>query len=146
MKRVLLTLVAFALLYSCTYNNVYINRGKDNKEGEAFINKFYHNIANENFGEIDRMVSDSLIQMAGPDGISKMVKFINSKVGRYKSYIIDDHYIRCIAGSNNETSYNYKLNVTYDKGTVEEIIGLRKQNGTEIKMYSYHANSNLLIH
>jgi hypothetical protein len=92
------------------------------------------------------MVGDSLKQLAGTNGISKMVKFINNKVGNYKSYSIDDHYIRCVTGDDNQISYNYKLKVTYDKGLIDEIIGFKKQNGSKIKINSYHANSDLLIH
>ena len=147
MKKVMLILMFLILLtYACTNNNVYINREQDNNEGKAFLNKFYSNVLNKNYEGVDGMVGDSLRQLAGNNGISKMVKFIDSKVGNYKSYIIDDRYIRCVTGSDNQTSYNYKLEVTYDKGTIDEIIGFKKQNGSGIKINSYHANSDLLIH
>ena len=147
MKKVMLILMSLILLtYACTNSNVYINRQQDNDEGKAFLNKFYSNVINKNYESVDGMVGDSLKQLAGTNGISKMVKFINSKVGNYKNYIIDDHYIRCVTGSDNQTSYNYKLKVTYDKGTIDEIIGFKKQNDSDIKINSYHANSDLLIH
>jgi hypothetical protein len=145
MKK-LVFLIIPVLMYSCTFNNVYINRETDNNDGKAFLNQFYKKIANGNFQDVDSMVGDSLKQLAGTNGISKMVKFINNKVGNYKSYSIDDYYIRCVTGDNNQTSYNYKLKVAYDKGIIDEIIGFKKQNGSEIKINSYHANSDLLIH
>jgi hypothetical protein len=149
MKKVGLKSILIAsilLTGGCTFNNVYINRKQDNNEGKALLNKFYSNVSSKNYKGVDDMVSDSLKQLAGTDGISKMSKFIESKVGNYKSYKIDDYYIRCVTGSANETSYNYKLKVTYDKGTIDEIIGFKKQNGSDIKINSYHANSDLLIH
>ena len=149
MKKALLYSVLITSMFltgACTFNNVYLNREDDNSEGKVFLNKLYSNITNKNYEGVDEMVGDSLKQLAGSNGISKMMKFINSKVGNYKSYIIDDYYIRCVTGSNNETSYNYKLKVIYDKGTIDEIIGMRKQNGTGIKINSYHANSDLLVH
>jgi hypothetical protein len=141
-----LLIIVIFLIGACTFNNVYINREEDNKEGKVFLNKFYSNVINENYKSVDGMVGDSLKQLAGANGISKLVKFINMKVGKCKSYTIDDHYIRCQTGSNNETSYNYKLKVTYDKGIIDEIIGFKKQNGSDIKINSYHANSDLLMH
>ena len=134
------------LVCACTYNNVYINRQQDNSEGKVFLNQFYSNVASKNYKSIDNMVGDSLRQLAGANGISTMVKFINSKVGNYKGYNIDDYYIRCITGSSNEISYNYKLKVKYDKGIIDEIIGFKKRNGSVIKINSYHANSDLLLH
>jgi hypothetical protein len=145
MKKLILLIIPI-LIYSCTSNNIYINRESDNKEGKIFLNEFYKKIADTNFEAVDSMVGDSLKQLAGTNGISKMVKFINNKVGNYKSYTIDDHYIRCVTGDNNQISYNYKLKVTYDKGIIDEIIGFKKENGSEIKINSYHANSDLLIH
>ncbi len=130
---------------SCTYNNVYVNREEDNNNGKIFLNKFYANIADKNYEAVDGLVGDSLKQLAGANGVSKMLKLINNKVGNYKSYTIDDHYTQCITGSKNEISYNYKLKVTYDKGIVDEIIGFKKPNGGEVKLNSYHANSDLLI-
>jgi hypothetical protein len=111
-----------------------------------FLNRFYDNVAAKNFNKVDTMVNDSLKLLIGPNGISKMAIFINRKVGDYQGYTIVDYYIRAIEGSTNETSYNYKLKVSYQKGTVDEIIGLRKRNGSAITMNSYHANSDLLIH
>lgn len=142
----IILIASFFLLGSCTYNNVYINRQQDNVEGKAFLKKFYSKIANKNYEDVDKMVGDSLKQLAGTNGISRMVKFINNKVGNYKGYIIEDYYIRCITGNVNETSYNYKLKVMYDKGTIDEIIGFNKRNGSAITINSYHANSDLLTH
>ncbi len=149
MKRIKLILSVFAyslLIYSCTYNNIYINRKVDNNEGKLFLKNFYSNIANKQFDSIDNMISDSLKKLAGVNGISHMVKYIYSKAGNYKSYVIDDYYVKCITGDVNETSYNYKLKVVYDRGVIDEIIGLGKHNGSKIKVNSYHANSDLLIH
>jgi len=144
-KLALIFMVLTLLTYACTYSNIYLNRENDDTEGRAVVKKFYENVAQKNYQAIDYMVSDSLKQLAGAEVVSKLIKFINSKVGNYKSYTIVDRYIRRVTGSNNETSYNYKLKVTYDKGVVDEIVGFRKQNGPEIKMNSYHANSDLLM-
>ena len=145
-KRFTLTLMSLMLfMYACTYSGVYINRDNDDAEGRSVVRRFYADVAQKNYRGIDSLVSDSLKQLAGADGVNKIVKFINNKVGNYKSYEIVDRYIRRVTGSNNETSYNYKLKVTYDKGVIDEILGFRKQNGPEIKMNSYHANSDLLM-
>jgi hypothetical protein len=37
------------------------------------------------------------------------------------------------------TSYNYKLNVSYDSGEVVGLIGLKRIDDSEIKLNSYHA-------
>jgi len=143
----LVVLMAFCLIIcNCRYDKIYINREQDNYDGKMFLNKFYSDVANKNYYAIDTLVGDSLKKMAGVDGISKMVKFINHKVGNYKKYIIDDFYIRNNIGTDKEISYNYKLKVIYDKGIVDEIIGLKKLNCLNIKINSYHANSDLLIH
>ncbi len=134
-----------SFLYACTYNKTYINREQDNDEGKAFLNKFYANVVKKNYKGVDSMVSGGLKQLAGINGISKMVKFIDSKVGKYKGYTIQDQYIRAVTGSTNEVSYNYKLKVTYDKGIIDEVVGFIKVNDGEIKINSYHANSDLLI-
>jgi len=134
------------LVSSCTFTSSYLNRDDDNNDGKAFLHDFYNKIDSNNYAGIDAIVSDSLKQMAGVNGITKMVKFIALKAGKYKSYNIDDKYIKAVTGSINKTSYNYKLSVTYDKGVITEIIGMEKQNGSKIKLHSYHANSDLLIH
>ena len=149
MKKLNLNLVFITivlLVNSCTFTSSYLNREDDNNDGKAFLHDFYNKIDSNNYAGIDAMVSDSLKQMTGPNGISKLVKYITLRAGKYKSYSIDDKYIRAVTGSINETSYNYKLSVTYDKGVIEEIIGMEKQNGSKIKLRSYHAYSDLLMH
>jgi hypothetical protein len=138
-------LVMLILINSCTFNNVTINHEADNKDGKVFLNEFYKKIGVKNFEAVDVMVGDSLKQLAGNNGVSKILQFINTKVGNYKSYKIADLYIRSITGNVNETSYNYKLKVTYQKGTIDEIIGFKRQNRGIIKINSYHAYSDLLI-
>ncbi len=135
-----------SLTGACTFNNVAINQEADNQDGKVFLNEVYKKISTKDFDEVDTLVGDSLKQLAGSHGISKLLKFINTKVGSCKNYKISDLYIRNIAGNTNEISYNYKLKVTYQKGTIDEIIGFRRQNGGSIKINSYHAYSDLLIH
>jgi hypothetical protein len=95
---------------------------------------------------VEGIVSDSMkLVGGGQSGINQLLKFINSKVGTYKSYHIEDRYIKCITGSTNNASYNYKLKVTYEKGTIDEIVGLQKKNNSDIRLFTYHANSDLLI-
>lgn len=133
------------ILCSCTYNNIYINRAADNNDGQKVVKKIYDEIAAKSFEHLDTMMSDSLKKLAGPNAISKLAGYINKKVGNYKSYVLDDSYIRSIVGSDNNISYNYKLRVTYDKGVIQEIIGLSKINGSAIKITAYRANSDLLM-
>lgn len=148
MKKLVLisTIGALFIITACTHNNVYINRKVDNDEGKMFLDKFYSRVADKDYSTISAMVSDSLKHLVGTDGLDKLLKFIYKKVGSYKSYNIDDFYIRTTIGSNNETTYHYKLKVAYEGGIVEEIIGFKKQAGSKIKINSYHANSDLLIH
>jgi len=148
MKKISLLFVfatSILLMSNCTFNSTYINREEDNREGEEFVNKFYKNVASKNLTALDTMVSDTLKKIAGPDGISKLITLINTKVGDYKTDSIADHYVTRTTGSNNFTSYNYKVKVTYSKGVVDEIIGLRKMDNGQVKLTSYHANSDLLI-
>ncbi|MBB6129402.1 hypothetical protein [Mucilaginibacter lappiensis] len=145
MKNLILLIILVSVT-SCTFNNVAINQEADNKDGKAFLNEFYGKINTRDFEGAEVMIGDSLKKMAGDHGISKMLQFINTKVGNYKSYKIADLYIRSITGNVNETSYNYKLKVKYQKGTIDEIIGFKRQNGKSIKINSYHAYSDLLIH
>ena len=143
--KILKVLILLSLITSCTFNNVTINQEADKEDGKAFLNEFYKRINDKDFEGVDGMVCDSLKLLAGNHGISKMLQFINTKVGDYKSYNIADLYIRNITGNVNEISYNYKLKVTYQKGTIEEIIGFKSQNKGNIKINSYHAYSDLLI-
>ncbi|MBE9601125.1 hypothetical protein [Pedobacter sp. MC2016-24] len=123
-----------------------MNREEDNEKGKVLLTDFYTKISDGDFEKIDKIVSDSLKQIAGPDGLSKLLKSINNKIGRYKSYTIEDHYTRCFTGKKNETDYFYKLKVVYDKGITDEVIRFTKQNnGAEGKINSYHAYSDLLL-
>ncbi|XHR97247.1 hypothetical protein ACFJIV_11685 [Mucilaginibacter sp. UC70_90] len=140
-----LTLLSVTLVW-CTFNNVRINMAEDNNDGKAFLNVYYSKIKAKDYKGVDNMLSDSLKRLAGNNGFSKLLKFINSKVSTYNSYKIEDYYVKRITGSMNEISYNYKLKVTYQKGTTEEIIGFKRLNGGVIKVNSYHAYSDLLIH
>jgi hypothetical protein len=144
MKKLILLIIPI-LINCCTYHNIDINQETDNNEGKAFLNKFYHKISDRDFEGVDAMVADTLKHLAGSHGISKMVKFINTKAGAYKHYEIVNNYIRSITGSTSETSYDYKLKVTYEKGSIDETIGLKKENGSVIKLNSYYANSDLLV-
>ena len=148
MKKVLVYAIFLSLIYlnaSCTFNNVNLNKKEDDIEGQKFLVHFYSKVAGRNYSDIDSLVSDSLKSLADTNGISKMVKFINNKVGNYKGYAIDDCYIIHVAGTEDEVSYNYKLKVRYDKGVIEEIIGFRSKDGLKLLINSYHANSDLLI-
>lgn len=130
---------------SCTFTSTRINNEADNDDGKDFLGVFYYSIGNKNFNAVDTLVSDSLKKIAGADGVSKIVKFINKKAGAYKGYDIVDHYITHISGSINETGYNYKLIVSYEKGIVNELVTLRKEGYKPIRMIGYHAYSNLFI-
>ncbi|MBB6499357.1 hypothetical protein [Pedobacter cryoconitis] len=146
MKNALYYLILIvSLTCACTYNNVYLNREEDNNEGKVLLKKFYSNVINENYRGVDEMVGSSIKILGGPHVVRKLVKFINSKVGKCKGYTIEDRYIRRTTGSINETSYNYKLKVTYDKGTINEVIGFIKRDGSESKINAYQANSDLLM-
>ncbi|RAV54682.1 hypothetical protein DIU36_20075 [Mucilaginibacter rubeus] len=140
-----LTFVSVVLV-QCTFNNIRINAAEDNNDGKAFLNMYYSKVKAKDYNSLDNMLSDSLKRLTGNNGFSKMLIFINSKVSTYNSYKIEDYYVRRITGSVNEISYNYKLKVTYQKGTTEEIIGFKRLNGGLIKVNSYHAYSDLLIH
>lgn len=145
-KRANLLLMGLTvLLCSCNFNKVYINREEDRKEGQAFLDRFYDDIRTKNYARMDEIPTDSLKQLAGPNGISKLAKFINQKVGDYRGHSVDDAYIRRISGSRDETSYNFKLSVAYDRGTAQEIVGFKKENGSAIGLNSYRANSDLLM-
>lgn len=141
----LLIIVSFAFT-RCTFNNVRINAAEDNKDGKAFLNIYYSKIKAKDYNSVENMLSDSLKRLEINNEFSKMLKFINSKVSTYNSYKIEDYYVRRITGSVNEISYNYKLKVLYNKGATEEIIGFKKINNEPIKINSYHAYSDLLIH
>lgn len=73
------------LTSACTFNNVTINKEEDKRDGKLFSNKSYSNVNQKNYNNLDGMVGDSLKLLAGSDGVSKLTKFINSKVGNYKN-------------------------------------------------------------
>lgn len=77
-----------SLTGACTFNNVAINQEADNQDGKVFLNEVYKKISTKDFDEVDSLVGDSLKQLAGSHGISKLLKFINTKVGSYKNYKI----------------------------------------------------------
>ena len=131
---------------SCTFNGVYLNRASDVSDGKVALNKLYNQIGQKNFNIADDMLSDSLKATGVSAGqLSKILKFVNSKVGDFKSYKIVDSLVKRVVGSINETSYSFKLKVTYQKGTVDEVVGFQKQNNSGIKLYGYHVNSDLLM-
>ena len=143
-KRISYILIIL-LTAACKFNNEYINREKDNNDGKAFLKQLYFDIKSKRYLSVDSLISDSLRIIANGNGVSQLLKTINSKAGNYKSFVIQDYHIRSVSGSINETSYIYKLKVFYDKGQIDEIVGLKRQNDSPIKINSYHAYSNLLI-
>jgi len=148
MKKAFLHLawiIVIVSISSCTFNRTYINSADDNREGEQFVNQFYSNVAGQKLMAIDSMVSDTLRKVAGPNGISKLVTLIHNKAGDYKTDSIADHYITRSSGSDNFTSYNYKIKVTYANGVVDEMIGMRKSDKGKVEMVAYHANSDILL-
>jgi hypothetical protein len=113
-------------------------------DGKAFLEAFYLEIDNQNFSKIDDMITDSLRQLAGKNGLSKLVKTINEKVGNYKGHSVDGYFFNGKIDDIGQLTYHYKLDVMYDKGDVVETFGLKKTK-SGIKLNSYHANSDLLI-
>jgi hypothetical protein len=138
-------LVSYFFLSSCTFHSQYINRKDDNLKGQSFLNRFYAAIAKNDYASLDAMTSDTLKKMSSPNAISKIVRFVHSKVGGFKKFEISDFYNKSLTGSSEETEFNYKLKVFYDNGMVDEIIAFKQSNGSPIKIYAYHANSDLLI-
>jgi len=57
------------------------------KRGKQVVNNFYNNISNNNYDALDLMTSGTLVNTAGKNAVSKIVKLINRKVGNYKSYL-----------------------------------------------------------
>jgi len=144
-KLIFIGLLIAGLASGCRYNNVYINREEDNNDGKKIVKEIYDNVASGNFNELDVLTSDSLKRLVGQNGVSKLAHYINKKVGKFKSYDINDFYIRSVVGSNNIISYNYKLKVVYEKGVIDEVIGLVKIADSPIRISAYRANSDLLI-
>ena len=138
-------LILSVSISSCTYQNTDINSEKDNADGKAFLRRFYKLISADDSVALNASMSDELRKVAGPYGISKLVHFVQRKVGYYERYSITDHYIESTKGTINEVHYSYKLNVYYQKALIVESIDLIKQNDQEIKLHAYHANSDLLM-
>lgn len=86
------------------------------------------------------MLGDSLNEALAPKGINALVRAINYQIGNFKSYLITDRLIRSVTGSKTETTYYDKIEVTYERGTADERIGLIKRGDSGIKINSYHGN------
>ncbi|MEJ2904092.1 hypothetical protein WAE58_16725 [Pedobacter panaciterrae] len=145
-RVLLLYIVAIGLTISaCTFSRTYVDRADDTQEGKQVVNNFYNNISNNNYDALDLMTSGALVNTAGKNAVSKIVKLINRKVGNYKSYLIVDSNTTRTEGSNNKTIFRFKVKVAYQHGTVDEVIGLEKLDDLDIKVISYNAYSDLLI-
>ena len=145
-RVLLLYIVAIGLTISaCTFSRTYVDRADDIQEGKQVVNNFYNNISNNNYDALDLMTSGALVNTAGKNAVSKIVKLINRKVGNYKSYLIVDSNTTRTEGSNNKTIFRFKVKVAYQHGTVDEVIGLEKLDDLDIKVISYNAYSDLLI-
>jgi hypothetical protein len=132
--------------FSCTFSSTYVDRPEDIKEGKQFIDAFYKNLSQHNYNSLDLMASDTLTKIAGNNVISKLTKFVNGKVGDYVIHTVIDSNSKRVTGSNDVIYYNFKIKVNYKKGSVGEILSLEKFKGSDIKIISYHAYSDLLMH
>ena len=137
-------LLIICFLSACTFNHVDINRHEDIQEGKQFLIGFYKNVKNERFDSLDLIASDTLKKVIGLNGISKIATTVNDKLGRFKEFTISDSYTQRLVGSSNETLYKYKLKIAYEKGIIDEVVGLKKDKKAVIQVISYNVYSNLL--
>ncbi|TKC60135.1 hypothetical protein FBD94_14560 [Pedobacter hiemivivus] len=145
-RGLLLYIMATGLIISaCTFSRTYVDRADDIQEGKQCVNNFYNSVSNKNYAALDLMTSGALVNTAGKNAVSKIVKLINRKVGNYKSYLIVDSNTVRTSGSSNKIIYRFKIKVTYEDGVVDEQVGLEKLETSDIKVMSYYANSDLLI-
>jgi hypothetical protein len=135
----------FFLFQCCHFTPVYFNKEEDQIDGKVFLITFYNSIKTQNYNAIYKLTSDTLREVIGRDSLNKMYSRINFKIGAFRNYSITKFFIQRDEGRDTITTYSYKLKVTYEKGKVDEIIGLRKQNKDSIKIISYKVYSDLLI-
>lgn len=144
-KTIYLCFAIITLFDACNYQQKYINLPDDKVEGDKFLSTFYGGIHKANFEKLDTLLSDSLKMVAGDKCLSTLTKLVNDKVGNVTDYKIIDYYIIRKIGINNLTHYNYRLQVNYKGGVVEEIIDFRRIHHNSYKIYSYHTYSDLLM-
>ena len=132
-------------LCNCTYHNVAIDDEKDKFKGVTFTKSFYKKLNNKDFNSINKLVSDTLLNMIGDTGIQKLTSYINFKLGK----LIEQNEIKVttkrIEDTNITIFYLVKVKVKYEKGIIDEVLGLKQLNNDEIKIISYNAYSDLLV-
>jgi hypothetical protein len=143
LKNLLWGMICLLTFYSCTFT--YINHKKDIDDGKAVVNKFYNQIHSSNFSALDTFASDTLKQIMGANGVSHIAKTVNAKLGKLRRFKFIEASSEKVGIQKNKIYYKYRLNVTYTKGTIDEIIGLQRDNASKIEVISYNVYSDKLI-
>jgi len=143
-KNAVFILFIFIATISCNFSNTYLNDPKDNEQGLNFLNQFYQKVKLKEKDQLDKLSSDTLKNLAGPNGLSKITTFIFEKLGNYRSYGIVDYKIARTTGTINRCIFNYKLKVVYENGTIDETISFKEEKDRSLKILSYNVYSDRL--
>lgn len=133
-------------LTACSFTNVYNDLEEDHIDGKQFLDTLYRNVKKNDFNEIVTFASDSLVRVAGKESLLKLFIFVNSKVGNFEQYkVLEVQTRRVVKRGSRVIYYRFRNKVKYQKGIVEEVLALIREDEGKIKIMSYNAYSDLLL-
>jgi len=141
MKTIILSAVFVSIFFTaCTVNYTYTNRKEDVQDGQKILFKFYDDIYNKRFDELNTMASDTIKQTIGNTALADIAKKVNMNFGKYLDFLFTKSYTQKKEGAASETLYQFVLKVTYEKGVLNEVVNLKKfKNGIKITNYEIYS-------
>lgn len=140
-----LTIILLMTMASCHFNSQYINREADKNDAEQVTNKFYELLQTKDYEGTIQLFSENFFEVADTGKLFKLLSMTNKKLGTLKTTEIEAWETQCIEGSNPSAKYTLVYKNMYDSFPAIETIILTKEKDGQIKIASYHINSDVFL-
>jgi hypothetical protein len=133
----------FGLFCSCTFHT--IDDPQDIKEATVIVNDFYLCKKTRDINCIQQLMSDSLIKVIGVGNSKQLLDLIYNKFGEFQKIVIEEAHANKAVGKGSNIKYTFMIKAIYEKGKINETIGLEKFGEGKIKLASYMVDAPELL-
>lgn len=134
-------LITTVVLNGCSFNNTYINREEDKKDGEKVTNKFFELIKAKKYNDTFKLYSSQFWTVTSKDKLLEMYTATENKLGDLDSTTVSKWETRRVVGTNPSAEYVFAYNTKHSKYKAVESIRLAKEKDGSIKILAYNINS-----
>jgi len=137
----LMLLTTVITLNGCSFNNTYINREEDKKDGEKVTNKLFELIKAKKYNDTFKLYSNQFWAVTTKDKLLELYTATENKLGDLDSTTVNKWETRRVVGTNPSAEYVFAYNTKHSKYKAVESIRLVKEKDGSIKILAYNINS-----